>query len=146
MQGGSRCASAGRTPRERRTRSARRSGSRATYRRSRPPRRPAAAMRPAAQGRTADVRGRRWKREVRALTFILWSTPDDQLPTAKLGSWELEVGSYSEGHGDARRRTTRTARPTRGRVFRPSAWPLHVVLHRDVGALQLLRNARVPHL
>ena len=30
-------------------------------------------------------------------------------------------------------------------IFRPSARPLHAVLHRDVGALQLLRDARVPH-
>ena len=33
----------------------------------------------------------------------------------------------------------------RSRFLRPSARTLHAVLHRDVGALQLLRHARVPH-
>ncbi len=37
------------------------------------------------------------------------------------------------------------ASPSRSRVLRSSARPLHAVLHRDVGALQLLRHARVPH-
>ena len=42
-----------------------------------------------------------------------------------------------------RRRTL--PRRTRHRIFRPSRRPRDAVLHRDVGALQLLRNARVPH-
>ena len=39
----------------------------------------------------------------------------------------------------------RAPEPIRSRVLRPSARPLHAVLHRDVGALQLLRDARAPH-
>ncbi len=37
------------------------------------------------------------------------------------------------------------ARSRRSRVLRPPARPLHALLHRDVGALQLLRDAGVPH-
>ena len=39
----------------------------------------------------------------------------------------------------------RRRRPTRSRLLRPSARALHAVLHRDVGALQLLRHARAAH-
>ena len=39
----------------------------------------------------------------------------------------------------------RIAPPVRSRVLRSPARPLDPVLHRDVGAVQLLRHARVPH-
>ena len=43
-------------------------------------------------------------------------------------------------------RALRSASPVRrSRVLRPSARPLHALLHRDVGALQLLRHARAAH-
>ena len=37
------------------------------------------------------------------------------------------------------------SRTSRSRVLRPSARPLDALLHRDVGALQLLRHARAAH-
>ena len=45
--------------------------------------------------------------------------------------------SYALRHERSRRR--------RPRILRPSAWALDALLHRDVGALQLLRHAGVPH-
>ena len=42
--------------------------------------------------------------------------------------------------------SARSGRPDAGsRLFRPPARALDALLHRDVGALQLLRDARVPH-
>src|SRR5204862_6016230 len=76
-----------------------------------------------------------------------------QLPTtnSQPPSWKLVVGSWELFfvHGDAGRRTIRTSRTirtNRTRVFRPPAWTFDAFLHGDVGALQLLRDARVPHL
>ena len=78
----------------------------------------------------AAGRGRRWRPEELArlsLFHVILQAADEPAPTTVV---------------DARAMNTPAERVRTHRLFRPSARPLHPVLQRDVGALQLLRDAR----
>ena len=60
--------------------------------------------------------------------------------------WKRTILAGIRGHDVAQpSRTTDAASAHDDDVLRPSARPLHALLHRDVGALQLLRDARAAH-
>ena len=116
----SRCASASKTRRATPRECARRRAARATCPRSPRPRPPDAAMRPGA-ARPSGWRPRSYVEISRARTTSLFHV--------------ILADDAADLFGGA----------PRHRILRPPARALHALLHGDVGALQLLRHARLPH-